>query len=434
MGRWPVLAATAAVVTLAAAPGVGGDETWLTRKHGTGGWDGLRRQWLDDGIVPGGFYVFDVQRNPTGGLDQKTAYAGHAEIGLSLNLDRLLGAGGLAFDVAVSWSTGSNLSDDIGNVFQVGEAYSGQTVQLSRLYLEQTLADGSLFLKLGRISAGNDFAVLPASVFYVNAGTNGSPLSVPLNEPGFFTDPVAQWGLRLLYRPSDRIHLRLAAYNADPTIGDEGEHGLDFSFNPADGVLTMFEIAYNPMIPVQGEGYRGTYKVGGFYDSSDFQALGGPATTLSPQIGLYLVAQQEVFREGAGPSEIAFRPFFGRHIVRTQSPIHVTSVHQGLTPWVAISWSPKQEISTMPFYAAGGLLYRGLFENRENDHTAFGVHYGKFSDHLPGRGSELVLEFNYGIQLTPWFYLTPDLQYVVNPGGATVPDAWVIGIESGITF
>lgn len=88
----------------------------------------------------------------------------------------------------------------------------------------------------------------------------------------------------------------------------------------------------------------------------------------------------------------------------------------------------------MPFYAAGGLLYRGLFENRENDHTAFGVFYGRFSDHLPGRGSELVLELNYGIQLTPWLYLTPDLQYVVNPGGTTVPDAWVIGIESGITF
>ena len=55
-------------------------ESWRTRKYGTGGWDGLRETWLDVGVVPGGFFVFDVLRNPTGGLDQDIFGVGRRKV------------------------------------------------------------------------------------------------------------------------------------------------------------------------------------------------------------------------------------------------------------------------------------------------------------------------------------------------------------------
>jgi len=431
--RVPLVAALALVAATPAA--VAEDGGWLTRKHGTGGWDGLRQKWLAEGVVPGGYYVFDVLGNPAGGADQATAYTGRAEFDLSLNLNRLLGAKGLAFDLAFSWSSGSNLSDDIGNVFQVGEAYSGQTVQLSRLFFEQTLADGRLFLKLGRVSAGNDFASLPAGVYYVNAAVNGNPLSIAVNEPGFFTDPVAQWGLRVLYHPTDHLHFRLAAYNPDPSVGDEGNHGFDFGFNPANGVLAMAEIGWTPSFEVNGGEYRGVYKTGAYVDTGEFAFVDDPALSRDGQWGLYIMAQQEVFHEDEDPTELEFRPFFGRHLIRTETPINVASSHQGLTPWCVLALSPRQEISAIPFYVAGGLLYRGLFKGRSNDHTGLAVYHGRFSDSLPDQGSETVLELNHGFQATPWFYLTPDIQYVIQPGGSdAIPDAFVVGFEVGITF
>ncbi len=71
----------------------------------------------------------------------------------------------------------------------------------------------------------------------------------------------------------------------------------------------------------------------------------------------------------------------------------------------------------------------------DNDHTGVGVYFGRVSNHLPNQGSETVIELNYGSQATPWFYLTPDVQYVINPGGSDdIADALVIGFEVGITF
>ncbi len=132
--------------------------------------------------------------------------------------------------------------------------------------------------------------------------------------------------------------------------------------------------------------------------------------------------------------EIEFRPLLGRHIIRTEAPIHVTAAQQGLTPWFVLALSPRQEISPMPVYVAGGLLYRGLFKGRPNDRTGLGVFYGRFSDHVEERRSETVIELNHVFQPTPYFYLTPDLQYVINPDGTDIPDALVFGFEAGFTF
>jgi len=418
---------------LPAVPAEGEDgEDWQTRKHGIAGWEDMSRRWVEVGMVPSGFYLFDILGNPVGGRELATEYAGTAQIDLSLNLEKLLGIRGLAFDAAASWSSGHNLSQSIGNVFQVAAAYTGQTVQLSRLYLEQTLAAGKVHLKLGRVAAGNDFAALPIASYHVNSAINGVPASIPINDPGFFTDPVAQWGLRLRIRPSAFWTLKLGAFNSDPTVADESNHGLDFSFNPEDGVLAAAEIALNPTFG--GGRFRGHYRIGAYYDSADFDLLADPLRTQNGQYGYYFTAQQEVYHEDDDPAAVEVRPLFGRHIIRTPVPEGMPLVYQGLMSWFAVALSPREEISTIPVYIAGGVLYRGLFKYRDRDRAGLAVYYGKFSEFLPEKSAETVIELNYAIQMAPWFYITPDVQYVINPGGTDIPNALVIGFETGVTF
>jgi porin len=48
---------------------------------------------------------------------------------------------------------------------------------------------------------------------------------------------------------------------------------------------------------------------------------------------------------------------------------------------------------------------------------------------------EVVLEWSYAIQLTPWLKVQPDIQYIIWPGGTgRVPNALVLGFELGVTF
>jgi porin len=50
-------------------------------------------------------------------------------------------------------------------------------------------------------------------------------------------------------------------------------------------------------------------------------------------------------------------------------------------------------------------------------------------------GAEMVIEFTYQAQITPWLTIQPDLQYVINPGGANdLNNALVVGGRAAFTF
>jgi porin len=72
------------------------------------------------------------------------------------------------------------------------------------------------------------------------------------------------------------------------------------------------------------------------------------------------------------------------------------------------------------------------------------VIYGNFSDDYassvaPLEGgyprSEIDLELGYRVQLSPFAYAQPDLQYVVQPGGTgNIPNAVILAAQFGLTF
>ncbi len=48
---------------------------------------------------------------------------------------------------------------------------------------------------------------------------------------------------------------------------------------------------------------------------------------------------------------------------------------------------------------------------------------------------EAVLELTYRAQITPWFALQPDVQWIIHPGGSTaIDDALVIGLRAAVSF
>jgi porin len=146
-------------------------------------------------------------------------------------------------------------------------------------------------------------------------------------------------------------------------------------------------------------------------DSSDFDFLDESGRSREDNHGFYLLLDQRVYREGGPGSD------------------------QGLTPWGALTLAPDQQINTIPFSAAGGLVYQGLIAGRDDDLTALAVYYGRFSDKLEDQNAETVIEANHRLQLAPWLYVTPDFQYIFRPNGQSdIDDAAVFGGEIGIEF
>ena len=385
-------------------------QQWVAQDTATGDWGGLRTRLENAGIDPELNFTADILGNPVGGLRQSAAYAGLWYGSTTFDLETLAGINGLSLYVAGAWAQGRDLSgDDIGNFFDVAEAFNGDALRLSELYLEQSLFADRLNIAVGRLSAGDDFAVTDSYGYYVNSAVNGNPTGILANVPSFTTPPFAQWGARATVKPRDDTYVSVALYNADADVQRDSAHGLDFTFNPWDGVLAVAEVGFNPNTSDGPSGMPGYYAVGGYYDSSSYTFLDNSNRTRDGNFGFYAIAEQMVFRERAGSPE-------------------------GLTLWGTVTVNPDDAINTLPVGLFGGATYQGLLPGRPDDVTAFGISYGAFSDDLPGQNYELVLELNHSFQFGEWLYVTPDVQYVINPNGGGIPNALVAGVEASIDF
>jgi carbohydrate-selective porin OprB len=97
--------------------------------------------------------------------------------------------------------------------------------------------------------------------------------------------------------------------------------------------------------------------------------------------------------------------------------------------------SPKASVNKIPYLFGAGVSYEGLFHGRGSDIVSAGVISGILSRFIPQRTAETAIEINYQITFKRWFSITPDLQYVIRPGGrAAIGNAFLLGAQTTIVF
>ena len=379
------------------------------RKYLTGNWYGWRDRLVKAGVEATVAYATDLLGNPTGGIRQGFQYAGRLDFDVDINLEKLADLKGLQFHLSTSGASGSDLSgQDIGNIFPASQIFSGGTVRLAALDLKQSFFDGKLDIALGRLGTGDEFITSPLYQNFVSAFVNGFPNSMSINVPSFSAFPVMTWGVRAKVKPVEPVYAMFGAYNSDPSLGRDSAHGVDFGLS--GDVFVIGEVGYLHNQKESSIGLPGAYKFGAYYDSSRYQDLSSAQGNVRGNYGFYLQVDQMVFRE-EGPNN-----------------------PQGLTPFAVVTFAPSSR-NTFPFFVSTGFVYQGLLPGRDKDVTAFGLGYGKFSDHLNNRNFELVLEWTYEYAVTPWLALQPDIQYIIKPNGVgTIPNALVLGLQVGINF
>lgn len=365
---------------------------------------------------------------------------------LNFDLEKLIGWQGGTFVWSFADNAGSNLSQHVGNNFQISTDYGPNTFMFNELYVQQSLLKDKLTLKVGYMSLLNDFLSSPLYDVYSNLAFCGNPIAMALNTPATAM-PQSSWGAFVKYEQPD-WYTQAGIYQVTSRLGQIPYHGADYSIRPGDGTMMLVEGGWTPTLFKQkpaadeairdgktalsskaakdfkkGEdvtevGYPGHYKLGGFLSNWMYAKFSNGQN--EPNIyGLYVLADQMVYRERG-------------------------SATQGLYVWSAFVLTPQEDIANVPYYASGGIQYLGLIPARDNDRSIFGAGYGSYSNKLaasqrssgqPGEDYEMVFEWAYQIQINPWLTIQPDLQYIVNPGAThTLDNAWVLGALVSVSF
>ena len=392
-----------------------------------GDWQAIRTRLGQRGIGVTARYASESGYNFAGGDRKLFRETGQFDAGVLLDLDKLVGLTGGAFQATVTWRLGRNLTADAGidSLQQVQEVYGrGQTVRVTQLWYEQRIGP-SVEIKLGRTNPGEDFAVF--SCHFMNLSFCGAQ---PGNLVGDYWQnwPVGQWGARVRVSLPQDLYVQGGVYEINP-------RNLDDSF-----FIARFRGATGALIPVElgwtrggDDGHVGSYKVGGWLGTADGDDVlfdrnrnASIVTGLDPlehtsRYGVYAMMQQQL----TGTSKD------GKSLTGLSMFANVTQADR------ATSVTDNQ--------VALGLFYKGLVPAVPGDVLGFGVARtnvngrAAMADRLvPGtavRHAEYAAEVYYSIHPADWLELRPNLQYIRHTGGIRqADDVGVLGMKAAITL
>jgi porin len=222
-------------------------------------------------------------------------------------------------------------------------------------------------------------------------------------------------GAALLLTPTDWLEVAAAVADADNL---PRRPGFDTAFDDFESLNGYFELKAR-VGAADGAWAPGSYRAGFFVDGRQQRVFGqtdpvtGLPRTERGHLGAYLSFDQIAFRE-AGEGG------------------------QGLGLFARFGYA-DEDVNRITWFWSSGLSYLGLLPKRDLDVLGVAVYQAIGSDayrrHVdPTFDRETGVELYYRIALLPWLAVTPDFQYIVDPGGAGAQDAVVVLLRMRVTF
>jgi porin len=387
---------------------------------------GARLALENYGFRFGAKYIGEILANTRGGLKRGAIYDGRLRVSLDGDLDKALGIPGLTFHANASQLHGVGLSQHfVGNLLPVSNMEATAATRLFELWLQQSLFDDRVNVRVGQISTDVEFLTRESGRIFIN-NSFGWPGHLINDLPsGGAAFPFAAPGVRVALRPTENITLLAAALDGDPAgargpfddpnpqIRNRG--GVKFPLSDPPFVIGEAQFAY------VASGLAGVVKLGGwrhFGKFADFRygadglSLADPASNGTPQQkrgngGVYGLIDQQLYKDGEKTLG-AFLRGGGAAGDRSLVDLYLDA---GATFAGFVPGRADDLFGLALAYARIGAGPRGL----DADTAFFGT------PGAPVRSSEMALEATYIAEIVPGWTLQPDLQFVVRPGGH-VPD------------
>ncbi len=395
--------------------------------------------------------------NVTGGVRQGFEVNGVTTAQVQLDTKPLFGLAGGILSVSGFHIWGGDLSaSNLMNLQTVSGLEAEASIRLWELWYQQNF--GPRFdVKIGEQSLDNEFMMSENAGYFLNEAM-GWPVLPSENMPGGGPAyPLAGLGVRARARPSDAVTIMAGVFNGSPIPLNSpnsqlsNPNGVSFPLNT--GVLAIAELQYTSAAatpsgkPAADGPLPGTYKIGAWYDSEDFDSerydtmglpLASPESNGMPaqkqgNYAIYVMADQMIWRSSDATRTISafVRPMF----------------------------TTLQDRNLISFSVNCGLILHDPLPGRDNDVLGVGFGLAQASSgaanddrqlqlyqptvYTPVRGAETFLEATYQAQLLPSWQVQPDIQYVINPGGGlanpyaptqAIKNELVIGLRTTVTF
>jgi porin len=450
------LAGALAAVPAWAADSGGADDaaSFWNRDYLTGDWGGARTALQDHGIGISLNYVGESFGDVSGGLKRGASYEGRAELSVDGDLDKLMGwSGGKAHFTLYNIHSGSsgNAASHSGSIADPSNIDALSTTRLFTAWLQQSFWHDRFSLRVGQLAADDEFLTSDTAGGLVNGTFGWAGLLAANMTNGGPAYPLATPGARLKFQADDQLSFLAGVFNGDPAgsncDGDAQEcnrHGTKFPLN-GGGTLWIGEMHYGVNQSDKSPGLPGMYKLGGWYANNDFA---------DQRYGLDSAGTPVSLADSSMAQALNHRGNWGVYGVADQMVWR--GEHSSLNVFLRGGFSPSNR-NLVSYYVDGGLGLKGPFASRPDDTLTLGVAYAKISpdavradrDALAINGApyavrsdEMVFELNYTAQITPWWTVQPDLQYIVNPNGGQNPNdptrglhhAFLVGVRTSIAF
>jgi porin len=390
----------------------------------TNGFLGLNDRLEDSGIEVGLSMTSIYQQNVRGGISthrRAGRFAGSYDLELSADFEKLLGieGGSLYMLTEGKWSKSGGIdAPSVGSVFGVnGDGADRRSMDVTELWYEQAFADETLRVRFGKMDITGGFehhgcpVAFDCSIYANDEVTQFLNMSL-INNP---TIPFPDYGLGVAvhYSPGRFWYVSAAVVDAQ---ADVRETGFNTTFGDEDYFFYIFETGVTPQLDSEKGPLQGAYRLGLWYDpkpkaNTDYADAG---RSYRDDVGFYLSCGQMLAKENADLED-----------------------SQGLGGFFRYGCANSKKNDIANFWSFG-FQYQGIIEGRDDDVLGAGFAQGIFSDKASVTyrdDYESVVELYYNARVTPWLTISPNVQYVTNPGGSgTVNDAFVIGARAQMSF
>ncbi len=383
----------------------------------------------DSGIDVSLSFGSTYQVNVHGGVDTEDAQRGTGcyDFEMEFDLNKLLGIKGATIYALAEGGFGNGLdeAEKTGTLFGTNEnAIGHRSVDLLELWYQQELFDGKLTIKIGKMDISGGFEANGCPVAFdcncfANDETSQFMNGALVNNP---TIPFPDYGLgiAIFYNPVDWFYCSAGIADAQ---ADYRETGFNTAFHDESYFFYIFEFGFVPKFDIlSSKNCKGAYRFGIWYDPQPkekyFNDLGGrlAAKYRTDDVGFYISFDQMIYREN-------------------------NEDEQGLAVFCRYGFAPGDVNEIEHFWSIGG-QYKGLIKGRDEDVLGLGIAQGLISNELgyyrgehPER--ETVVELYYNIKVAEWINVSPDIQYIFNPGGRgedSGSDCLLLGIRVQMTF
>lgn len=391
----------------------------------SGDWGGARASLYNKGVMLELTHKSDLLAVASGGIKRGSAWMGNTEVGIQIDLEKLLGWDTVTAYIHSHSQLGSKFDrDHVGSFIGSDNIENGvNTAQFDNIWIQKSFSDDSLSVLAGLYAVDTEFYVTESSGLFIQPPYGpGNELSQSgQNGPPIF--PLGALAIRMKYTSPDQDFYLQGALTDGVPSDPNNPRGTHIQLNKGDGSFAIVEFGYTPQegrSAVSGESEAEIFDKTaiGFWhytarldDLIDVDAAGNPLRHQSQ--GAYFLAERTLMTEKQHPS-------------------------RGLSGFIRFG-TANRDVHQVDWTGSLGLLYHGLFSEREDDIAGVAVTFNHASDKYRrlnnADSNQTSVEATYRAQLNPWFALLPTLQYFHNPNmDPALKNTWIIGARAEISF